>query len=118
MKFFFADSLDLVDPSFDFEAETRSSTRVRQRDEVYPHELFAEAPYDGVLISKAIVDGIGGGGNGRYTIAQRQRLFREGVRQFLRLPHPRETMGDCGAFTYVKEEIPPYSVEAVAEFYA
>jgi hypothetical protein len=118
MRFFFADSLDLVDPSFDFDSETRSATRIRQRDDLYPHEIFAQAPYHGILVSKAIVDGVGGGGSGRYTVAQRQRLFREGVRGFLRLPKPLEIMGDCGAFTYVKEEMPPYSVEAVAEFYA
>ena len=56
MKFFFPDSQDLVDPSFDFRTETRSDTRVRQRDDQYPHEVFATPPYDGMLVSKAIVD--------------------------------------------------------------
>jgi hypothetical protein len=118
VKFFFADSLDLVDPSFDFITEKRSDGRIRQQDDHYPHEVFGESPYQGMLVSKAIVDGIGGGGSSRYTTAQRQRLFRDGIRRFLRLPQPLETMGDCGAFTYVKEDIPPYTVEAVAEFYA
>jgi len=104
VKFVFADSLDLVDPSFDFETEERSPTRIRHRDDRYPHELFSHPPYDGILVSKAIVDGIGGGGAGRYTLAQRQRLFREGVRAFFRIKDsPLFTVGDCGAFTYVKE---------------
>ena len=40
MKFFFADSQDTVDPTFDFETETRAEWRVRQRDDLYPHEIF------------------------------------------------------------------------------
>ena len=28
-----------------------------------------------------------------------------------------ETMGDCGAFNYVHEEEPPYSVDEVFDFY-
>ena len=79
MKFFFPDSQDLVDPSFDFRTERRSETRVRQRDDLYPHEIFAEPPYDGMLVSKGIVDGTGSDER-TYTLAQRHRLFREGVR--------------------------------------
>ena len=119
MKYFLPDSQDLVDPSFDFRRETRASTRVRQRDDVYAHELFRQPPYDGLLVSKAIVDGHGGG-VGRYTIAQRHRLLRAGVRDFLRLDatqQPLETMGDCGAFSYVREKVPPFSVSDVLEFY-
>jgi hypothetical protein len=119
MKFFFPDSQDLVDPSFDFRKETRSETRIRQRDDRYPHEVFAEPPYDGLLVSKAIVDGTGGESSGRYTLAQRHRLLREGVRTFFRLAgRPIETMGDCGAFTYVKEKRPPFTVQEVIDFYA
>ena len=58
MKFFFPDSQDFVDESFDFESETRSELRVRQRDDRYPHEIFSVPPYDGILVSKAVVDGL------------------------------------------------------------
>ncbi|MEX2156703.1 MAG: tRNA-guanine transglycosylase DpdA [Gemmatimonadales bacterium] len=121
MRFFFPDSLDMVDPSFDFETETRSPSRIRQRDDIYAHEVFARPPYDGLLVSKAIVDGTAVS-NGRYTLAQRHRLLREGVRQFFRLDarvelSHIETMGDCGAFSYVKEDQPPYTVEDVLQFY-
>jgi hypothetical protein len=122
MKFFFPDSLDVVDPSFDFVTERRSPTRVRQRDDLYPHEIFSEPPYDGILLSKAIVDGVGAGSSSKYSVAQRHRLLRLGVREFFRLDNPpREprlsTMGDCGAFTYVREVRPPFSVEEVIDFY-
>ena len=119
MKFFFPDSQDLVDPSFDFRSEMRSETRVRQRDDQYPHEVFATPPYDGMLVSKGIVDGTGGESSGRYTLAQRHRLLREGVRGFFRLgDRPIETMGDCGAFSYVREKRPPFTAQEVIDFYA
>src|SRR5262245_41691254 len=120
MRYFLPDSQDLVDPSFDFETERRSATRLRQRDDAYAHELFNERMLDGILVSKGIVDGFGASG-GRYTVAQRQRLLRVGAREFFRLEQPRWSpiplMGDCGAFTYVREEEPPYTIEDVATFY-
>jgi hypothetical protein len=117
MKFFFPDSQDFVDESFDFVTESRSEVRVRQRDDRYPHEIFETPPYDGILVSKAVVDGLGGG-TGKYSASQRQRFLRVGVREYFRLTDPSlSSMGDCGAFTYVREEKPPYTAEEVADFY-
>ena len=115
LKYFFPDSQDFIDPSFDFFRETRNEHRVRQRDDQYPHEVFPH-PYDGMLVSKAVVDGLGGG-ESKYTRAQRLRYFRNGMKHFFRLPENMETMGDCGAFTYVNQDVPPYRVEEVIEFY-
>jgi hypothetical protein len=119
MRFFFPDSQDFVDPGFDFEAETYSPGRIRQRDDQYAHEFFPDPPYDGLLVSKAIVEGRGGEGeNGKYTDAQRHRLLREGAREFFRLvDRPLLTMGDCGAFAYVNEATPPVTVDEVIDFY-
>jgi len=118
MRFFFPDSQDLVDPSFDFETEERSATRTRHRDDQYAHEVFAVPPFDGLLVSKGMVDGFGETGS-RYSIAQRHRLLRVGAPQFFRVPSGSRfpIMGDCGAFTYVREREPPYTVEEVIEFY-
>lgn len=114
MLYFFPDSQDLVDPSFDFDTELRGITRLRQRDDCYPHEIFASPPYDGLLVSRAIVDV-------RYTLAQKQRLLRLGVRKFLRIDADRfsqlKTIGDCGAFSYKDAEVPPFSVDDVIDFY-
>ncbi len=121
MKYYLPDAQDLVDPSFDFTTERRSRTRLRQRDDLYLHEIFKEPASDGILVSKGIVDGFGSTGS-RYTLAQRQRLLREGSQAFLRTQRPNgrhiPVMGDCGAFTYVKEEKPPYTVDEVVSFYA
>ena len=112
MKFFFPDSQDYIDPSFDFATESRSSLRVRQRDDRYAHEEFSSPPFDGLLVSRAVVD------SGRYTLAQKHRLMRVGLQKFFRLQMANlETMGDCGAFSYAREQVPPYSVGEIISFY-
>lgn len=119
MEFYFPDSQDQVDPSFDFETEQRSIYRVRQRDDRYAHEVIDPPPYHGLLISKPIVDGHPGAG-AKYTEAQRNRLYREGAKRFFRLDREGvnlKIMGDCGAFTYVRETEPVYTVEEVLDFY-
>src|SRR5690349_19289549 len=103
MKFFFPDSQDFVDPSFDFITERRAGGRLRLRDDRYAHEVFADVPFDGLLVSKAIVDGVDESGKtAKYSLAQRHRLLRVGVREFFRLDDRQSsarlaTMGDCGA---------------------
>jgi hypothetical protein len=120
MKFFFPDSHDQVDPSFDFRSERRSYAGSRQQAQLYAHEVLDLPPYDGMLVSKAVIDGRTD--NVRYSFAQIQRLKRLGVREFLRLDRTSfakriETMGDCGSFTYVNESEPPFSIAEVIEFY-
>jgi hypothetical protein len=121
MKFFFPDSQDQIDPSFDFASEERASHRVRQRDDRYAHEALAHPPFDGILVSKTVVDGTGQA-TGRYTLSQRHRLYRDGARRFFRLDYvdrtPLQSMGDCGAFSYVRDHVPPYSPEEIVAFYA
>lgn len=120
MRFFFPDSQDQIDPLFDFVSEEHPVHRIRQRDDRYAHEVLASRPFDGLLISKSIVDGHQGLASGRYSTASRQRFYREGARQFFRLTGRHSDvliMGDCGAFTYANEHEPPYTVSEVADFY-
>jgi hypothetical protein len=119
MKFIFADSLDYVDPAFDFVADRSPAERQPYWDDVYPHEILGYAPYDGVLVSRGIV-----GDHrvkGKYTASQARRFSLVGVRKFLRLDRPAfqhlDIFGDCGAFTYVQEDRPPYTPVEMAEFY-
>jgi hypothetical protein len=120
MKFIYADSLDVVDPGYDFVADRNAPGRSPHWDDVYAHEILGYAPYDGILVSRGIV-----GGDkvaGKYSESQAMRFRRVGARAFLRLDDPRfEKMpifGDCGAFTYHQDEAPPYTPEDTAEFYA
>lgn len=118
IRYFLPDSQDFVDPSFDFDRESRSPDRVRQRDDLYLHEVFqGERVLDGFLLSKGIVESVSGGA-GKFSQSQRLRLFREGVRAFYRLPEGVASMGDCGAFSYINHETPPFTVEETIEFYA
>jgi len=119
MKFFFPDSCDYVDPSFDFRIEKGSSTRVPQRDDLYAHEIYDVPPYDGILVSKAIVEQPK---KKKFTIAQRNRLYNLGVREFYRLDERQqtrhlETMGDCGAFSSQDEDEPLSAVDQVIDYY-
>ena len=120
MKFIFADALDIIDPEYDFLLD-----RSKVKDSAYwlgkyPHEFFPRPPYDGILISKGVV----GHPNmpGKYSTSQAMRFRRVGAREFLRLASRRyrdlDIFGDCGAFTYAKADVPPYSTDDLLDFYA
>jgi len=86
-------------------------------DDVYAHEVLRTAPYHGILFSWANVGGISGKAR-RYSLAQRQRLLRVGLRKFFRIESiDIETMGDCGAFSYHQLPEPPVSVDEIFQFY-
>ncbi|MGC8732697.1 MAG: hypothetical protein ACP5RC_10620, partial [Halothiobacillaceae bacterium] len=116
----FADSVDTIDPEYDFLADRNGAGRSVHRDDQYPHEFLEQAPYDGILVSRGIVGGARH--PGKYSEAQSMRFRREGARRFLRYPLDRFPasilMGDCGAFTYRNLPEPPYSAADTAEFYA
>lgn len=116
MRFYFPDSQDQISPTYDFIQDEYSPLRVRQRDDKYAHESIEPMPYDGILVSKGIVDGSISGA-GKYSSAQRARIYRLGVRRFFRLPDSVDSMGDNGAFAYVAEYEPPVTVEQVLDFY-
>ena len=120
MRFVFADSLDTIDPAYDFLADRNGRGRSIHRDDQYPHEFLEQAPYDGILVSRGIVGDARH--PGKYSEAQLMRFRREGARRFLRYPLERFPnsllMGDCGAFTYRDLPEPPYRAEDTVEFYA
>ncbi|UXX94179.1 tRNA-guanine transglycosylase DpdA [Streptomyces sp. AD2-2] len=116
MRFYFPDSQDQISPRYDFIRDEYPDHRVRQRDDLYAHQAVNPVPYDGILVSKAIVDGSVKGA-GKYSAPQRNRLYRDGVKEFFGLPGAMESLGDCGAFNYIDEEYPPYTIDAVLDFY-
>ena len=119
MKFLYSDSLDYVDPEYDFIQDRMGVRRRPHEDDDFPHEHLDDAPYDGLLISRAIVGDARK--PGKYSEAQCMRFRREGARAFLRFPEDRYAdslvMGDCGAFSYRNLEEPPYTVDDTLEFY-
>ena len=120
MLFYFPDSQDQIDPNFDLLAEKHPPHHIRQRDDRYAHEALSAPAYDGFLVSLAIVDGLPGT-SGKYTVAQRRRIYDQRVDRFFRLRdglgRRLRSLGDCGAFAYVGEELPPISVDEAIDFY-
>ena len=117
MNFYFPDSQDQIDPNFDFVSESHLVHRIRQRDDLYVHEALGTPPFDGILLSLSIVSGVAK--NAKYSQASRNRLRREGIRNFFRIQNltPRvATLGDCGAFGYSKLDNPPFTVRQVLDF--
>ena len=103
--YFFPDWADYVYEPFCAD-ETDENRKVENRK--YVHEVFADdPPYDGLLLSLAQLRTKNGHLNGS------MKDFREeiGVPDSLRL------FGDCGAFSYIKEENPPLSCEEAASLY-
>lgn len=122
MKFFFAENCDSVDPNFDFIRDKPAQGRDRNRD-AYAHEILDSPPYDGILVSRALVEG--DASSKRYSQAQKFRVLREGLRRHFRFPcedfngdpYSFPIMGDCGSFSYVDARTPPYGPKDSIEFY-
>ena len=103
MRFFFPDSQDQIDPSFDFETEERSPFRVRQRDDLYAHEVCTAA-----RTTDARLEGdrrrhrrrCRHATPSRSAIASTATACASSSASTRRRPR-LETLGDCGAFTYV-----------------
>lgn len=123
MKFFFPDAHELVDPNYDFARKHDPPRGVGQQDGKYAHELLDPAPYDGILLSRGVIQGKGSDADGRfrdakYKLSEQQRLYRVGAREFFRAgKRPLLFMGDCGAFSYRAEPEPPYTVDGVINYY-
>lgn len=121
LKYFLPDWEDRLDPDFDF-LHDRFSDKHKQNPyehDLYAHQIFDEPPYDGILVSLAIFEKkISLSHNGeKYSIKG-----KDSIKDYLKIPRNSnlEVMGDCGAFGYVKEEVPPepfYSVENVCQLY-
>ena len=119
MKFIFADAQDFVDPHYDFLNDINGEGRQPYWDDQYPHEILDHAPYDGILVSRAIVGGPSI--SGKYSVSQSMRLRRVGAREYLRFNKSehldKPIFGDCGAFSYSDLDFPPYTATDTVEFY-
>ena len=118
MRYFIPDWEDRIDPNFDFENDFEPN---RQKDSytgrIYAHELFRIVPYDGILISLGIFrEKIRIDNNGQHPTIRGY----ESIKEYLRLDKyskQLEVMGDCGAFSYINEEKPPFSVKEITDLY-
>lgn len=121
-RFLYSDSLDMLDPGYDFEKERHSPARSDPfNGDVFAHEFFDKPPYDGILLSYATVGHPGGtAAGGRYPLGRQMRLRREGAHRFFRCgdtPADWMLMGDCGSFSYARDAVPRWGVGAILDFY-
>jgi len=108
LSYFIPEWDDLVDPHFDFNNDVHSGGSGDWFNEVYAHQLYREPNYDGILVSKVVAE---------KTKKKRELINRLGVHRFLRLPREVPVMGDCGAFGYIQQEVPPYTTPEILEYY-
>ena len=117
MKFIFADAQDMIDPNYDFLNDEFSPDRILQRTDKYPHEVFEKKPYDGMLLSRGLIDdGVYKSSSRAYSAAQSRRMKLQGIKRFLRY-YDGEVFGDNGAFSYHQLDIPPYKVDETVTYY-
>lgn len=108
LAYFIPEWDDLVDPDFDFLADTHSGNSADWSNEVYAHQLHPAPCYDGILISKVVAE---------KSKRKKERINSLGVHRFLRVPRNFPVMGDCGAFGYIKEDSPPYTTSEILDYY-
>jgi hypothetical protein len=123
MKFLYSDTLDYVDPYYDFIKDENIPGRKKYWDDQYAHELMSTDPYDGLLIAISAIKTVPGATTSktRYSTAEEQRFLREGARKFLRFDTEQHKnkiiMGDCGSFAYANMKKPAFEPWEVVEFY-
>ncbi|MDW8434023.1 MAG: tRNA-guanine transglycosylase DpdA [Aquificaceae bacterium] len=117
MLFFLPDWEDRVDPDYDFmeDKHSREKSQSYQKD-VYAHQLFSSPPYDGLLVSLSVF-------KNKIRLNHRSEVRGlSSIREYLKVPKSSSLriMGDCGAFSYVKEKVPPedFGIDKVADLYA
>ncbi len=108
LAYFIPDWDDLVDPDFDFDTDTHSGGSGDWSNQTYAHQLYPEPNYDGILISKVIAE---------QSKKKKERINQMGVHRYLRVPRDFPIMGDCGAFSYIQDEVPPYKTEEILDYY-
>lgn len=106
MQYFIPEWDDRVDPGYDFLTNKFTENR-KTSDDIYSHEIYSSPNYDGILVSKVIID----------KFSTKKVRIREagGIHNFIRFPG--KIMGDCGAFGYIKKDVPPYSTQEILEYY-
>jgi hypothetical protein len=108
-KFFLPENDDRVDPHYNFLDDLSEKNRNPLVNDVYAHELHGSPQYDGLLVSKVNIDN---------ATQQKHTLMKElGMHDFYRLPRQYPIMGDCGAFSYIEDEVPPYTTEEIINYY-
>ena len=109
IRYFIPEWDDLVNPQYDFFNDLHpEGTGDAYEYANYAHQLYDSPPYDGILISKIVVE----------MKKNKKAIFEKlGVHRYLRVPREFPIMGDCGAFGYIAEKVPPYQTDEILDYY-
>ena len=107
MHYFIPDWDDLVDPGYNFEKDEGTPGKRKYEDEVYAHQIYAQPNYHGLLFSKNTVED----GQSKRALVR----SKKDIHDFGRFKGP--ILGDCGAFSYIREENPPYETKEILDYY-
>ena len=108
LRYFIPEWDDLVDPDYDFVEDIHSGGSGNWGNEVFAHQMYPEPNYDGLLISKVVAE---------KSKSKKARINDLGVHRSLRVPKSFPVMGDCGAFGYIDQAVPPYSTPEILDYY-
>lgn len=108
MTYFIPEWDDRVDPYYDFIHDLSVEGRDSYKDDVYAHEIYQRPNYDGILVSKVIVE---------ESKKKKNLIEQMGIHEFIRFDNSRPVMGDCGAFDYVTEYLPPFETDEILDYY-
>ncbi|MFH8119954.1 MAG: tRNA-guanine transglycosylase DpdA, partial [Candidatus Aenigmatarchaeota archaeon] len=112
MKYFIPEWDDRVDPKYDFIRDAHSPEHEEDpiKNDAYTWDIFGlnNVPVDGVLVSRVII---------MQNKKKYEWALKESIHKVLRLPQNFEIMGDCGAFGYVEEKVPPYDPIETLKYY-
>lgn len=110
LNFFLPENDDRVDPYYNFLTDETDKNRNPLLNDVYAHQIYGTPQYDGLLVSKVNIDN---------ATQQKLKLIKDmgGIHQFLHLPKEFPIIGDCGAFSYITAETPPYTTAEIIDYY-
>lgn len=110
ITYFIPDWDDRVDPGYNFITDKHTAGRNPYEHDKYAHEIYLpDQSYDGVLLSRAVIDA---------NFKRLEKIKAVGsVHRYLRLPDTWPVLGDCGAFSYWKASEPPYQTDEILEYY-
>ncbi|MBM3156557.1 MAG: hypothetical protein FJ004_04655 [Chloroflexi bacterium] len=114
LKYFIPDWDDYLDPDYDF-INDRFSWDGGERIRLYAHELFKRRQlYDGILVS--LGQAHMAKGFARNGLKPEAEIIP--ARQYLHLTKRQMVLGDCGAFSYRQDPVPPFTVAQVVKSYS
>jgi Queuine tRNA-ribosyltransferase len=106
IQYFIPEWDDRVDPRYNFIDDKNAGNRDTYSDDVYAHQIYDRPNYNGILLSRVVFD---------KSKKKSKILLEKGVHDYIR--YSGQIMGDCGAFSYIQEDKPPYKTKEIIDYY-